>query len=263
MCGRTVATRGVEELVGIFGADRVVAEPLPVIDGRIPADDWARPRFNIAPTDPLLVVTQRWPRAHEQEGDQHAPDQALPTDRPVRSVQPMRWGLVPSWSKQVGTRPLINARRETVAEKPSFRTALARRRCLVPVDGYYEWRRSGSARQPYYLHPSGIEPLVMAGLYEYWKVPGSQDQWLRSCVVITGAATDQFGWVHDRMPAQVAPEHWDDWLDPDEQDGRAVLELANLPDPDRLQIHPVATLVNNVRNDGPELLEPIDAQACP
>lgn len=227
MCGRFAATSSAEDLVEFFEIDEIV-EPLP------------GPRYNIAPTMPIAAVF-----SSDREPSQ-------------RQLAAMRWGLVPSWAKDPdhGAR-LINARVETVAEKPSFRAALARRRCLIPADGYYEWQTqrtpSGkSLKQPHFIAPEPGAMLVMAGLYEYWRAPTGE--WLVSTTIITTQATDRLGMLHDRMPMVVPRQHWDAWLDP----GLAgpVTDLLAAPAAE-VRVHPVSTAVNRVGNEGPELVAPL------
>jgi putative SOS response-associated peptidase YedK len=158
---------------------------------------------------------------------------------------------VPSWSKDAkGAGRMINARMETVREKPAFRKAYATRRCLVPADGYYEWKLEGTGKQPYYL--STADPLAMAGLYEHWKNP--EGEWLSTCTVITTSAPDDLGEIHDRTPLLVPREAWGLWLDP------------SVPDPGDLLIPgtaglldawPVGKDVGNVRNNGAQLINPV------
>lgn len=224
MCGRFAATSSAEDLVQFFEIDEVV-EPLP------------GPRYNIAPTMPIAAVFT----PHDDPGR--------------RALAAMRWGLVPSWAKDPdhGAR-LINARVETVAEKPSFRAALARRRCLIPADGYYEWQQQPAAsgksvKQPYFIAPESGTVFVMAGLYEYWRA--ASGEWLVSATIITTQATDQLGMVHDRMPMVVGSQHWDAWLDAS-FDGPATALLA-APASD-VSARRVSTAVNRVGNDGPELV---------
>ncbi len=228
MCGRYAQSMSAEDLEEYYEIDEVAA-PLP------------QPNYNIAPTDPILAVLER--------------------DRPEglrRILAEVRWGLVPSWSKDAsGAARLINARVETVGEKPAFRKALASRRCLLPADGYYEWypvpTASGKpAKQPYFIRPVGGGPLVMAGLYEFWKAPDGV--WLTTATVITTSAADEVGHLHDRMPMAVARQNWDAWLDPHfAADPRVLLTV---PSPG-LEFYPVSMAVNKVANDGPELVEPI------
>lgn len=229
MCGRFAASASAEELVAFFEIDEVV-EPLPA------------PSYNVAPTSLIAAVFDHVVESSTQ-----------------RRLAALRWGLVPSWAKDPdhGAR-LINARVETVAEKPSFRAALARRRCLIPADGYFEWRpradvRGKTIKQPYFIAPRNGRPLAMAGLYEYWR--GPDGGWLVTAAIITTEATDDLGYLHDRMPMVVAPQNWDAWLDP-QMDG-PVTELLTAPAGD-VGFHPVSQAVNRVGNDGPELLEPIE-----
>lgn len=228
MCGRFAASSSAEELLRFFEIDEADEELPP-------------PAYNIAPTDPIAVVVERQPAAAVR-----------------RRLTSMRWGLVPSWSRDArGAARLINARVETVAEKPSFRRALAARRCLVPADGYYEWYASDTqavrpAKQPYFIRSRSGDPLAMAGLYEFWKAPDGT--WLSTATIITSAAVDAVGRLHDRMPMTVPAEHWGDWLDP--AGGAEALGLLSVPSAE-LTFYPVSTAVNNVANDGPQLLAKI------
>lgn len=235
MCGRYAASADAELLEEIFVIDEVVG-PLP------PA------RWNIAPTDPVAAVLERV---------------AKDSDDVTRKLVELRWGLVPSWSKDAkGGARMINARFETVAEKPAFRKALASRRCLLPADGYYEWyAQPGDAdlppskrprKQPFFIHPSDGSLLAMAGLYEFWKSPDGE--WLTTCTIITTTAADAVGHIHDRMPMTVQPQLWDDWLDPSRTEG--ALELLQAPGAD-LEAYAVSRLVSTVGNDGPELIDPL------
>lgn len=234
MCGRYAASAAQDELVEIFQIDEV-AGPLP------PA------RFNIAPTDPVPAVLERVPRE-----DPDAPA--------VRRLVPLRWGLVPSWSKDLsGGARMINARAETVAEKPAFRKALASRRCLLPADGYYEWYTSEATdargkplKQPFFIRPADGGLLVMAGLYEFWRDPGGE--WVVSTTIITTRASDVLGHIHDRMPMVIDPSSWDAWLDP--KMGVEAVDLLRVHAAD-LEAYAVSTLVNRVANDGPELIVPL------
>lgn len=228
MCGRYALSLSGEDLEEYFEIDEV-AGPLP------------GPDYNIAPTDPIVAVVER-----ERAGELR------------RLLAPVRWGLVPSWSKDAkGAARLINARLETVAEKPAFRKAFAARRCLLPADGYYEWYpvtgpNGKPTKQPWFIRPADGSPLVMAGLYEFWKA--ADGEWLTTATVITTAAADEVGHLHDRMPMAVARQNWDAWLDPhfgDDPHG-----LLTVPAPS-LAYHPVSMAVNKVANDGPELVEPL------
>jgi putative SOS response-associated peptidase YedK len=205
-------------------------------------------------------------RDGQDGGDEERPQAA-------RQLRVVRWGLVPSWAKDVsiGSR-LINARSETVAEKPAFRRAFARRRCLLPADGYYEWMVLGAteasdrpgkkAKQPYFIHRADGGPLAFAGLYELWRDRSVPDEdpaaWLWSATIITTTAPDELGEIHDRMPMVIPPDSWADWLDPantDVADLRALLAPAMTSG---LATYPVSTEVNSVRNNGPQLIEQIE-----
>jgi putative SOS response-associated peptidase YedK len=234
VCGRYAAAAQQDELVEEFRIDAVVG-PLP------PAS------YNIAPTDPVPAVWTR-PRADGAGFE--------------RQLTTLRWGLVPSWSRTgTGGARLINARLETVAEKPSFRRALGVRRCLLPALGYYEWYpvadEGGAPRkQPVFLRPEA-GPLVMAGLYEFWRDPeGPADEWLRTCTIITTRATDSIGHVHERMPVRVPAGRWDTWLDPGVDGPAALGLLGDHPGTDMVAFD-VRPLVNRVGTNGPELIEPL------
>ncbi|MET0772846.1 MAG: SOS response-associated peptidase [Candidatus Limnocylindrales bacterium] len=214
---------------------------------RDPGDDPFAPSWNVAPTDPVTVVLQR------DDG---------------RSVERHRWGLVPSWAKTVkeGARH-INARAETVAESASFRTSFRKRRCIIPADGFYEWRRIGEKRkQPWFLGPHADDAvLAMAGLWSVWKDPAT-GLWVPSATVITTDANEDVGQLHDRMPVLLPREAWQAWLDPEQQDQELLRSLLG-PAPDGvLEMHPVSRRVNDVREDGPDLMaavpeEPADEPA--
>lgn len=209
-----------------------------------PVEERLEPDYNVAPTKAAYVVVNA-------KGD--------------RALHVARWGLVPSWAKDpsIGSK-LANARVETVAEKPSFRTSLAKRRCLMPASGYYEWYQpaaeEGAARpkkQPFFIHPGDDSSVAMAGLYSWWRDPaaGEDAPWLLTCTVITTQATDALGHIHNRMPMTVAKQDWARWLDPEREiDPIGLLHPAMN---DALVATPVSTLVNNVRNNGPELLAPL------
>lgn len=184
-----------------------------------------------------------------------------------RTLRPLRWGLGPSWVKdlKIGAR-MINARVETVREKPAFRRAFTRRRCPLPADGFYEWEQikdpdtRKARRQPYFIHPEDDQVMALAGLYEFWRDPAVKedddpDAWLLTCTIITTEATDTAGRVHPRMPLALTPEHYDDWLDPAHQDPDELRALLGQPAGGHLDARPVSTAVNNVRNNGPQLLD--------
>lgn len=244
MCGRYASSRSPEDLVEEFE----VVEPR--IEGPL-APDW-----NVAPTKEVYAVLERPPTGEPEEPGH-------------RQLRVLTWGLVPSWAKdpKIGNR-MINARMETVAEKPAYRKAFSARRCLLPADGYYEWyvtdeaTSSGKPRkQPFFIRPADGGVLAMAGLYEIWRDPDRADddparfRW--TCTVITTSAPDDLGRIHDRMPLMVDRSRWSAWLDPGTRGGPELLDLLEPAAPGRLEAYPVAPLVSNVRNNGPELVEPL------
>lgn len=226
--------RSTGDLVASFKVDET-------FDGEI------APSYNVAPTDEVPLITDRG-ASGSRDG--------------LRQMATARWGLVPSWAKdpKSGAR-LINARMETVTEKPSFRKAAAQRRALVPADGYFEWQKTAAGKIPTYLHGADGEMLAFAGLYDYWPDPSLPDghpgKWLRTCTIITTEATDALGHIHERTPLIVPAGLYGDWLDP-ETTGTAEVQhlLEAMPEP-KLLPHTVSTKVNNVRNNGRELIEPV------
>ncbi len=258
MCGRYASTRKRIELLEEFSVQRdTVAEPL-------------APDYNVAPTKPVYAVLSRRLGPGQDDGAPEAVGEnaGLVGDGsgPERQLRVVRWGLVPFWAKDVkiGSR-MINARAETVAEKPAFRRAFAKRRCLLPADGYYEWQaQPGAAKQPIYISRKDGRALALAGLYELWRDPAvardDQDAWLWTTTVITTSAPDELGMIHDRMPMIIDPSKWSDWLDPangDVSDLRSLLAPAAVSG---LLTYPVSTAVNSVRNNGPQLIEPMGTE---
>jgi putative SOS response-associated peptidase YedK len=222
MCGRYFLHSDAEAMTRLFGA-----MPMPRL----------APRYNIAPTQPVPIV-----RAAGGGG---------------REMVLVRWGLVPGWSKGPDSRySMINARVETVAEKPAYRSALRYRRCLVPVDGFYEWRQAEGGKQPYVLRPRGNGPMALAGLWEHWQDAGGNE--LESCVILVGPANRQVAAIHDRMPVVIAPASFDIWLDPKRQSAGPVEALLAAQQPPEYRIYPVARTVNSPSVDKPELLEPLE-----
>ena len=231
------------------------------------------PDYNVAPTKQIYGVLVRRERGAASDGDapgqarSRSDDSADRSDLPVtRQLRVLRWGLVPSWAKDpsLGSK-LINARAETLAVKPSFRRAFAQRRCLLPADGYYEWQTvpvsGGRARkQPFFMCPRDGGVLAMAGLYELWRAPdasaGQPDSWRWTATIITTQATDDFGHLHDRMPMIVERGSWAHWLDPARTSPAALDGLMVPAASAGLDMRPVSPAVNNVRNNGPGLIEP-------
>jgi putative SOS response-associated peptidase YedK len=218
MCGRYATTRSDPDLAALFDAVTISAGP--------------GPSWNVAPTDPVPVV---------RNSQRHA----------ARVVDTARWGLVPPWATDLraGAR-MINARAETVAGSPAFAPSFARRRCLVPADGWYEWLRDGKGRQAYYMTPADGSPLAFAGLWSSWGSDGTL-----TCSIVTTAALGGLIRVHNRMPLVLPADRWASWLagggDPDEQ--LAPTSPAELA---AIEIRPVGAAVGNVRNNGPELIDP-------
>ena len=252
MCGRYAASKDPDALVEEFEVDESLVE------APIGAD------YNVAPTKPVYLVVQRRPK-----------DSPADTTDVPRQLRVARWGLVPSWAKdpKIGSR-MINARAESLAQKPAYRRAFAARRCLLPADGYYEWyqpaeptagqprTKSGKARkQPFYIHRADGSSLAMAGLYEWWHDPAKDrddpDAWLLSTVVVTTAASQALEHIHDRMPVVLAPEAWAQWLDPSVTDVTVVQPLLSGAGEPDVVAYPVATAVNDVRNNGAALVEPL------
>jgi putative SOS response-associated peptidase YedK len=270
MCGRYAASRAPEDLAELFEVRKWE-----------PAETLA-PDYNVAPTKDVHAVLDRPVR------DSGSPE-------PVRQLRVLRWGLVPSWARTPeGGARLINARAETVAEKPSFRRALFARRCLIPADGYYEWGlaaegaatvpqerrpeeggRGRARKQPYFVTPADGSVLAMAGLYEFWRDPtlpdGHPRAWWSTCTVVTTAAetTDLAGYaghgprslsaIHPRMPLMMTPDRWDAWLDPATTDPDALAALLAPPPAGLLRAFPVGSAVSKVQNNGPELVTELAA----
>lgn len=192
-----------------------------------------------------------------------APTKVMPiiVETPAgRAAEPASWGLVPSWAKdpKIGSR-MINARIETVAEKPAYRSSFAKKRCLVPASGYYEWYTppAGGPKQPFYIHPGDDGLLALAGLYAWWR-PSSDTPWSVSYTIVTGSAHGELAAIHDRVPMHVPRDHWDAWLDPAQPGDPA--DLVTSVEGGGLRIDVVSTQVNQVRNNGPNLIVPIPGE---
>jgi putative SOS response-associated peptidase YedK len=231
MCGRFVAASPSTQIARYFDAELLSEQLL-------------EPNFNVAPTDDVPVVV-----AH---GD-------------TRRLAAFHWGLVPFWAKDpsVGSR-MINARAEGVTEKAAFRHAFRERRCLVPADGFYEWKRvSGQKKkQPYYLYRPNGEPLAMAGLREQWRRPrherATPDEALRSCTIVTTDANELVGALHDRMPVILPASAWEEWLDPENDDIESLERLLAPAPAGELTLHPVGPEVSDVRNSGAGLIKAVE-----
>lgn len=246
MCGRYATTVDPETLLDVFDAEDDARAP---VGTGVYGGDPPRPRYNIAPTDPVPIVRER-PDRDDEPG--------------ARVLSAARWGLVPSWAKDlsVGSR-MFNARAESVPDKPAFKTAFDRRRALVPASGYYEWQVIGTdakgkpRKQPYYITPADGSTLAFAGLWEFWRSP--EDEPVVSTTIITTQAVGAMEQVHDRMPLILPASEWALWLDP-EVPGEKVSELL-APVPldlvEALELRPVGPAVGNVRNDAAELIQQV------
>ncbi|MEO7664224.1 MAG: SOS response-associated peptidase [Candidatus Limnocylindrales bacterium] len=223
MCGRFTQERPTSELAEIFDAEDRAQAP--------------GGRFNVAPTDQAAVVVQR--------------DE-------TRAITAFRWGLVPHWadSARVGNR-MFNARAETLSTSPAFRAAMKKRRCLVPVDSFYEWRRDGKARQPFRVVRSDGRPLALAGLWAGWHDPETEEV-RRTFTIVTTTPNDLMRPIHNRMPVVLPPEAWDRWLDPELPDPGELTGLLVPAEDGALDLYPVSRAVNDVRNDGPGLILPME-----
>ncbi|MDD2899822.1 MAG: SOS response-associated peptidase [Desulfuromonadaceae bacterium] len=224
MCGRMVINLSPETITEIYGIIQKI-------------DRERNPRYNVAPTQDIPIVRQN-------------PDGA-------RSLTSVHWGLIPSWAKDlsIGNR-MINARAETLAEKPAFRAAFKHRRCLVPASGYYEWQQLPDGRkQPYYIHPGNDAPLTLAGLWEQWHSP--EGTVIESCTVITTSANKAIASIHERMPVILPQSAFNLWLDDHTQRDK-LTELLVTPSNELLTLVPVSTMVNSPRHTGPECIKPVD-----
>jgi putative SOS response-associated peptidase YedK len=230
MCGRYVSSSPPDELAKYFGVETVAAEVL-------------EPNYNVAPTTDVYVVV-------ESGG--------------VRRLDAYRWGLIPFWAKdmKIGSK-MINARAEGLATKNAYKRAFAKKRCIIPADGFYEWKvvPGQKAKQPMFIHRADGEPLAFAGLWELWRPPDAKDDdeaIVRSCTIITGEPNELVAEVHDRMPVMLPPSAWDEWLDPANDDLDTLGKLLVPAPASIIAMHPVSTAVNNVRQTGPELMEPVE-----
>jgi len=224
MCGRYRLSR----------RKKLVEEYFDSVSG---GEDWS-PRYNIAPTQPVPVIRQN------------------PT-KPVRELSLMRWGLIPSWAKDSSvTAQMINARSETVSTKPAFRDALKSRRCLIPADGFYEWQRTGKAKQPYCFEVNEGELFAFAGIWDRWKDPTGNA--VETCSILTTTPNAVTSAVHDRMPVITGPDGYDLWLDPGMSDVGAASELLKPCDARLMRCYPVSTRINHVANDDEECAKAVE-----
>lgn len=224
MCGRfTLITPG-EELAEAF---------------ELPAAPTLAPRYNIAPTQPVAAV-----RLHPGTG--------------ARELVYFHWGLIPSWAKDIsiGSR-MINARAETVAEKPAYRAAFKYRRCLIPASGFYEWQKQNGYKQPYYIHHTEGGPLAFAGLWEHWQSPDGSE--IESCTILTTKPNELVQPVHNRMPVILDADDYDVWLRSDGTQQDELQHLLRPAPPEILSAYPINTFVNRPTNEGPECIAPLAA----
>ena len=240
MCGRFVSSSSPDKIAEYFDAS-FAAEPLTA-------------NFNVAPTNDVYGVVA-------------APGSA----GAEREVQAFHWGLVPTWAKDTKiSSKLINARSETIADKPAFRSSFTKHRMIIPMDGFYEWKRDMDTgeltkagkpvKQPFFIHSTTGEPLAVAGVWATWrdKSQGPDAPWLHSCSVVTTSANHTMEAVHNRMPVMLPASAWAAWLDPDNHDVEQLTALMVPAPDDLLTMHPVSTAVNVVRNKDESLIEPVE-----
>jgi len=225
MCGRYRLTAKERYLAEHFGVDDEI--------------EW-EPRYNIAPTQPVVVIRQD-------------------RDQPRRTFSLMRWGLIPYWSKDISIgNKTINAMAETVAEKPAFREAIRKRRCLVPADGFFEWKKlSSKQKQPYNIGMLDDSLFAFAGIWDRWR--SGSGEVIESCSILTTDANSLTRDIHDRMPAILEPEDYDLWLDPGITDPEQLQPLLRPFDPRRMKKYPLSAKVSNVNIDGPECIQEVPA----
>jgi putative SOS response-associated peptidase YedK len=243
MCGRFAVTTD----------PALLADKIKAIDEATNLEkDAPQPNYNVAPTTTITSVVKR---------------HAEPDDESARRVRRMRWGLIPPWVKTAAdggpdakSPLLINARAEKVATSPAFRSSAKAKRCLIPMDGWYEWTGDKGSKTPYYMYGADGELLFMAGLWSTWRPKDASKDAppLLSCTIITTDSAGQLADVHDRMPLTISERDWDHWLDPDAPIDEGLLRGHG--DLDRIVIREVSRLVNSVRNNGPELIEPAEPE---
>lgn len=219
MCGRYLLTSPKEALEAVFPIEMHAGIP---------------PRYNIAPTQPVLIIRR--------------------TEGGMNELAAVEWGLVPEWKKERGDKPLINARIETVVEKPSFRASMKRTRCLVPFDGWYEWKSEGGRKRPYLVRPIGGGPMAFAGIWATWHGPAG-DFWLETMAILTGPTIGPMKRLHSRLPLVVRPEQYDAWLTPHDPLPRGFLESFDFVPETAFEWKGVSSKVNNARFDGPECFD--------
>ena len=218
MCGRFTRSQSSQAIAEAFGVEEVVGD--------------LRPSYNIAPTQKVAVVI---------------------TDG-VKRLVPVRWGLVPSWAKDLSMgSKLINARAETITEKASYRNAFKKRRCLVVADGFYEWQNVGESRRPVYIHLKSGKPFGFAGLYEMWQPP--EGEAITTCTIITTEANDLMRPIHERMPVIIPRAHQDQWLDPSVADREQLLDMLKPYPAAEMEAYPVSKRVNSPSHNSPDCIK--------
>jgi putative SOS response-associated peptidase YedK len=231
MCGRFVSASSPDEIARYFDAEAPEA--------------LLEPSYNVAPTNDVYAVLN---------------------DGGVRRLDAFHWGLVPIWAKdpRQGSK-MINARAETLAAKNAYKPAFKRRRCIIPADGFYEWKKipGQKTKEPHFIHRPDGEPLAFAGLWEVWRGPDKQGDPLRSCTIVTTSANETMEPLHDRMPVILPASAWEEWLDPANDDLETLGKLLVPAPPEVIVTHPVSTEVNSVRNKGAELIEPVPPTPAP
>jgi len=227
VCGRYSLTRREAELVERFGIEQLLMDRAEL-----------RPRYNIAPTQMVPVVVSK-------DGQ--------------RVLAEMKWGLIPFWAKDKKIKPVINARSESIAEKPFFKQAASKRRCLIPADGFYEWKKANKEKVPLFIHMADRGLFGFAGLWDEWR--GPEGEVVRTCTIITTEANTTMSPVHDRMPVIVRPEHERLWLDPEIEDIEKLRDVLIRLDNDALKMYQVSSEVNSPAKDSPEMLDPVPVQA--
>jgi putative SOS response-associated peptidase YedK len=228
MCGRYTSTTSRDQLGQLFEA--------------LVTDRERAPSYNVTPTSDVYVVLD--------DGD-------------GRKIDLLRWGFVPAWAKdlKIGGR-MINARAESVPTSGAYKSAFKRHRCIIPADGFYEWKKvpGAKAKQPYYLERKDGDPVALAGLWDEWRGPDRKGEPLRTCTIITTAPNATMKPIHDRMPVILPSAAWDQWLDPNNDDTEALGKLLVPAPADLLVARPVSTEVNSTRNDGPELIAAVEPE---
>lgn len=233
MCGRFVVARELNEVIRLFEIDEVVG-------------DQPQKSFNIAPTQSVSMFV----------------DLSEPTL--ARQLHSARWGLVPHWAKTIEGAPLINARIESVLEKPSFRDSVANKRCAIPASGYFEWQTTDGSKTPFYIHPDEPSMLAFAGIYSWWRNPmmdrSDPDRWLLSVSLITKASAPELSHIHDRNPLLLSPDSMENWLDSDFEVSTESLEwFADESDQviQAIKFHSVDRAVGNIHNNSESLIQPV------